>query len=222
MPSTIVTGSTTRIVEPNSARRSRAADRGRGPRAGPTTPTSPTHDQHRDQDLGHGEEPDRVADPRPDEVEHQRPEGEADQEDRRGYREDVRRVAGPRGQQPGPQHLVAERRQAGDEGDRQGEAPSDRAPARPSDARRRRVVRRHGLTATGAERRRLGAASVSRAAERHDARRWPSTPRRPAARRVRPNSSIRTRPAASVPEDRADRVRRVQPPERLAQVRVRR
>ena len=47
-------------------------------------------------ELRSGEEPQRVADPRPDQVEDDGPEGDPDQEDAEDHREHVGRVAGAR------------------------------------------------------------------------------------------------------------------------------
>ena len=149
------------------------------------------HDESGDQDLRERQKADRVGDPRADEVEEQRPDREADEEDPEDDREHVRRVARPRGQQPRPQHLVAERRQAGDEGDRQGERPVGRRLAW-SDAS---SVRRRPARVRWPPEHLAGSSSDG---EGHDARRSPSSPhRRPAPRSVRAARSGRDRPPAS-------------------------
>ena len=113
------------------------------PPARTMTPTSPSRTSAATSDLGHGQQPDRVADPRPDDVEQQRADREADEEDREDHREHVRRVAGPRREQPRPQHLVAERGQTRHEGDAPARgvvrlgARAGRGRRRPSTARRR-------------------------------------------------------------------------------------
>ena len=157
-------------------------------------------------------------DARSDEVEQQGAEREADEEDREDDREHVRRVAGPRREQPRPQHLVAERGQAGDEGDGQGQGRPGRR-GRSSTLASAGAGSRHGSTGSGAASRAAPSARASRATTPGDRR---ARARRCTARRVRPSSSISTRPGGERAEDRADRVRRVQAPERLAQVRVRR
>ena len=72
-----------------------------------------------DRQLCPGQEPQRVADPRPDQVEDDGAEGDPDQEHPEDHREHVGRVAGAGRQQAGPGDLVAQRRHARDERDQE-------------------------------------------------------------------------------------------------------
>ena len=72
-----------------------------------------------DRQLCSGQEPQWVADPRPNQVEDDGPEGDPDQEDPEDHREHVGRVPGAGGQQSGPRDLVTKRRHARDECDQQ-------------------------------------------------------------------------------------------------------
>ena len=180
---------------------------------------------HGDDDLGDREEQDRPRDPRPDDRVGRRAEHEPDQEDREDRAEDVGRVAGPRRQQPGPEGLVAEGRQAGDERDEQGQlgarappsaragvaaaGPTGRGRAADVDGRRRGAARPRPRTPSAAGR---------SAARRR--RRSPSTAAPTSSVPVRPSSSIRKKPAAIVPRIAPKRVRRVEPGERPRQVLV--
>ena len=220
-PSTIVTGRTTRTADPAAPGgwRALAGVQALGP---DDDADQADQDQRRDQDLGHGQEPHRVADPRTDEVEQQRADGEADQEDAQDHREDVGRVAGARGQQPGPQDLVAERGQARHERDRQGERPA-RPPIGAGRTRRHRASASGPGIADGSGGPPAGCGAERRGQDEcHDP--GERRARRPDPQRAARGRAARSGPAPppNVPDDRADRVRRVQPPERLAQVRVRR
>ena len=140
-----------------------------------------------------------------------------DEEQREDDREDVRQPARSRREQPGPCDLVAERRQTRDERDDERQ-PDDRP--RPADRPR---------SGSGAGRARAAAASVSgrapglgdRASSRAShsattpAMAEHSAPIRSAP--LSPNNSMRTRPATQRADDRAQGVREVQAPERLAQ-----
>ena len=115
--------------------------------------------------------------------------------------EDVRRVARPGREQAGPGDLVAERGQARRRTRRPAPAvDAGRMAARPRPARcppmAARIVARPDATT---KRREPGHA--------------PSTPRRPPAHPDSPSSSISTKPASEVPTDRPDGVRGVQPAE---------
>ncbi len=105
-------------------------------------------------------------------------------------REDVRGVARARGEQPGPQDLVAERGQARDEGDGEREAgPAGsigRVPARS------RCQRGADADCAGRDAPRAPATGRSRP-------RSPSRPAPTASAPVSPNSSISTNPATRVP-----------------------
>ena len=154
---------------------------------------------------------DRLGDPRRMTANSSRADRDADQEHPEDQREDVRRVAGARRQQARPEDLVAERGQAGDEGEQQGERR-----AAPVGRRGRRRSARGGSRHAAD-----GASSVPRAGLRlassraHDARdrraRRADHERAASARRLDQDEARGERP-----DDRPERVRRVEPPERLA------
>ena len=123
-------------------------------------------------------------DPRAQDREEDRAQRDPDEEGRQDRREDVGRVARPRGEQPRPGDLVAERRQAGDEGDGQGE------PRDGSELSGGPVGGRSGATGAGAGPR---AVSIGRSSARRDGarRRGPAT-----ARPAPPRPSSRPRPPA--------------------------
>ena len=140
-------------------------------------------------------------------------------------REDVGRVAGPRGQQPRPRDLVAERRQARDEGDRRARARGRGAsPARTGLARCVAAATRRRST-VGGRRRPIGARRRRRspaAAAREPERREPGDGRAAGAdgqRAGQPEQLDEDEAGDQRPDDRPDRVRRVQPAERPAQAR---
>ena len=94
-PMTTVTGRTTRIAEPVKARSVASDWLGMKFSGRTTTTTSPSRTSPATEHLRHGQEADRVGDPRSDEVEQQRADRKADEEDREDDREHVRRVPGP-------------------------------------------------------------------------------------------------------------------------------
>ena len=119
----------------------RAACPASGRAAATRTRTRPSERERSGDDLAGREQPERIPDPRPQDCEEHRPERDPDEERREDRREHVGRVARPRGEQPGPRHLVAERGQAGDEGDGQGKARR-----RPSRAAVTAASARHGCS----------------------------------------------------------------------------
>ena len=193
---------------------------GAGLPAATMTTTARAIARTRDHDLGHGQQ--RTGrEARPEEVEQHRPDGDADQEDREDHREHVGRVAGPRGEQPGPGHLVAERCQARDEREPEGEAAGGRAPR----VAARRASRAGDASWSGAASRRVArrgrragarARAAARQRERHesgDQRASRPDPQRPG----QAEQLDQDEPRGQRPDDRADRVRRVEAAERPAE-----
>ena len=196
MPSTIVTGRTTMIAD--RARRRQGLQRlARVQRLRDDEDTHQAQDgQHRDEQLAQGEDADRVAPTPADEVVDEGADGQAGQERGEDDREHVRRVAGPRGEQTGPRDLVAERGDARDEGDGQGE-PDARA-AVPLDGGGAAAA----PTAALAVRPASATGSVAESARQPRCATSPATsePTAPMASAPdSPTSSTRTSPARSVP-----------------------
>ena len=133
MPNAIVTGSTTKNDEPKRARSVSIGLPGVGTWPATSTKTRPSRASAAASDLAGREEPERVPDPRPEDCEQHRPECDPEEEHREDRREDVGRVARSGGEQPGPCDLVAEGRQAGDEG--QGQCKTRRRRAAGRDGR---------------------------------------------------------------------------------------
>ena len=191
MPSTIVTGRTTRSDEPSRAPRVSSgwpgverlrARRGRA--------TRPTMAERRDERSGSPARS-RIGSPIRGRSDAKRSGADARCPIRnvaRIDREHVGRVAGPGREQPGPGDLVAERRQARDEGDGQrervgrrvGRARSPASAIGGDSARGRSTLRRSAAASSQRGRRTPG----DRRARR----------RRPRARPDSPSSSIRTKP----------------------------
>ena len=144
-----------------------------------------------------------------------------DQEDREDHREHVGRVAGARGEQARPGHLVAERRQAGDEGDHEGEPRSrhesgaDAVAARCAGWRGVRFGRRRGVGRRGRSRPPSPPpprASHSAATPGDRGAAGPDRERPGQAEQLDQDEARGQRP-----DDRPDRVRGIQPAERPAQ-----
>ena len=198
-PSAIVTGRTTRTDDPTRAMSvsMRLAGR-RDVRRDEDERRAPTSASAAAIDLAGGEEPERVAEPGPEDREEHGPQGDPDQEGGQDGREHVGRVAGPRGEQPRPGHLVAERGETRDEGDSRARGAARLgagAIGRPDGGGRRSAV-----VATA----RRSVRSPSRAAPNGRARgpTSPATTEQPAPTASapdRPSSSMRTNPASVVP-----------------------
>ena len=120
-PSAIVTGRTTMNDERNSVSSDSCHLFGVGGFGGDEHQHEAERREDSRDDLAHGQQPDRVAEPRPERREQDGPDREAEEEHREDRREDVGRIARARGEQAGPRHLVAERGQPRHEGDTEGE-----------------------------------------------------------------------------------------------------
>ena len=209
MPRTTVTGSTTTITAPtraamvssgrlgtkvfglSSSHRSDAKARA------PTTSCAPARN--------------RSGSPirEPDEIEDDRAKGDPDQEDPQDHREHVRGVARARREQARPGDLVPKRRHARDEGDEERQPRAVRH-ARPSGRTER--ARRIGPIGEGSPCRRARSTATSPAMP---GARGPDHERPGQAEQLDEHEARGQRP-----EDCADRVRRVEPPEGEAEMRV--
>ena len=161
------------------------------------------HDQGRGQQLGDGDQADHRLDAGPDEAEQDGADRDPDQEQDQDDREHVGRAAGPGAQQAVPDHLVAERRHARQERQRQREAE-------PVAWRLRRLGGRDGggdgsiaggagaVTGAGASPTAIGApARRSRSSATMPAIAEHAAPTSSAP--VSPSSSISAKPATAVP-----------------------
>ena len=177
-PSAIVTGRTTRTDEPTRAMSVSNGSPGVGTCGATRTRTRPASASAAAIDLAGGEEPERIAEPGPEDREEHGPEGDPDEEGGQDGREDVGRVAGPRGEEPRPGHLVAERGQARDEGDGEGEARRGpaRGDGRPGGGDRRFGGRRSVGSVAVVAARRIGRARAPRARPRPSSRHRPPAP----------------------------------------------